>query len=148
MSVTSSNQAAAPWWAWAMPWTTAGGATPWFGVAPQSLNQPINPGWTFGNIITIDNANSSAPEIEREVVARHSYGRQLGRLIDAVGALVEATPSIADDKRIEEFRGLAAQIDKIKEEAAPQRVERLRRELQEVKDSDEKGWTELRKALL
>jgi len=56
--------------------------------APQALNQPINPGWSFGNI-TVNNVNSSAPDVERDVVSRHSYGRQIGRLMDAVAALAD-----------------------------------------------------------
>jgi hypothetical protein len=64
---------------------------PWFGIdpgawvrtwwaslrlAPNFLNQPILPGW----MITINGINSSAPQTEMEVVQRHSYGRQLGRM--------------------------------------------------------------------
>jgi len=147
MSNATSNEDPAPWWAWAMPWTAAAaGRAPWFGVAPQSLTQPINPGWTFGNVITVNNGNSSAPEIEREVVTRHSYGRQIGRLMEAVAALADATPKADDDQRIQEFRELAEKIDKIKKEAAPQRIERLRRELEEVKQTDKQGWAELREA--
>jgi hypothetical protein len=111
------------------------------------LTQPINPGWTFGNVITVNSTNSSAPDVEREVVSRHSYGRQIGRLMDAVAALAEALPKTAGDKRIQAFRELAAEVARIKAQAAPQRIERLRRELEQIKQTDSKLWAELRDLL-
>jgi hypothetical protein len=147
MADATTDQEPAPWWAWT-PWSaTLSGRSPWFGVAPQSLTQPINPGWTFGNVITVNSTNSSAPDVEREVVSRHSYGRQIGRLMDAVAALAEALPKTAGDKRIQAFRELAAEVARIKAQAAPQRMERLRRELEQIKQSDSKLWAELRDLL-
>ena len=52
-------------------------------AAPDVLAQNINP-WT----ININSNNSSAPGTEQRILARHSYGRQLGRLMDAVDLLV------------------------------------------------------------
>jgi len=147
MADMTSDQDQAPWWAWAMPWSAAmSGRTPWFGVAPQALNQPINPGWSFGNI-TVNSVNSSAPDVERDVVSRHSYGRQIGRLMDAVAALADEVPKADDDKRIRQFRALAAEVDEIKKEAAPRRLERLVRELEQIKSSDKSSDKELLKAL-
>ena len=37
-------------------------------AAPQNLNQPINPGWSFGNFI-VNEQNSTAPDSERDIVA-------------------------------------------------------------------------------
>jgi hypothetical protein len=148
MADMTSSEDAAPWWAWALPWSAAvSGRTPWFGVAPQALTQPINPGWSFGNVITVNSVNSTAPDVEREVVSRHSYGRQIGRLMDAVAALAEALPKAADDPRIEAFRTLFAEVDAIKRQSAPQRLQRLRRELEYLKRTDEKAWAELRELL-
>lgn len=147
MNEPTSNQDARPWWPW-LPWPApATGAIPWFGAAPQSLTQPINPGWTFGNVITVNSVNSTAPDVEREVVSRHSYGRQLGRLMDAVAALADALPRTAADPRIRDFRELSDKIQAIKREAAPQRLERLRQELQQIQRSDPKAWAELRELL-
>jgi hypothetical protein len=147
MADTTTNQDQAPWWAWAMPWSAAvSGRAPWFGVAPQMLTQPINPGWSFGNI-TVNGVNSSAPDVERDIVSRHSYGRQIGRLMDAVAALADSLPKTADDERIKEFRELAVEIARIKKEAAPRRVERLRHDLEEIKRNDKELWAELRELL-
>lgn len=46
----------------------------------------------FGNVITVTEANSTSPETEREILTKESYGRQLGRMMDAVAALIEERP--------------------------------------------------------
>jgi hypothetical protein len=142
MADTTSSQEQAPWWAW---WSAAvPGRTPWLGVAPQSLDQPINPGWSFGNVITVNSVNSTAPDVERAVVSQHSYGRQIGRLMDAVAALADALPQTATDNRVKVFRELEAKVEAIKKAMAPERVERLRRELQELQRTDQTGWDSLK----
>src|SRR5438132_8994257 len=100
----------------------------WFPWIPPSVDERFNNGWTFGNLnVTLQ--NSGAPEVEREVVSRHSYGRQLGRLMDAVVAiaaktgmsadpqvkpLVELARKIADIKATTERRRGAALIDELR----------------------------------
>ena len=129
------------WWQQQWPFLA------WTGLAPQQLTQPINPGWSFGNLVTVTNVNSSAPEVERDVLARHSYGRQLGKLVDAVTALAGQLPAAAGDVRIEEFMALAADIDGIKRRARPSSLEKLREALAELKRSDPKAYAELRDVL-
>ena len=67
--------------AWLRSWSAA--------FAPQNLAQPILPGWTFN----INSNNSSSPQTEAEVLQHHSYGRQLGRIADALAVLVAAAPA-------------------------------------------------------
>ena len=55
--------------------------------APASLTQPINPGWIFGSV-HITNENSADPAAEHRILETASYGRQLGRLMDAVAVLI------------------------------------------------------------
>jgi hypothetical protein len=142
MADATSDRDQAPWWAW--PWSAATSSrVPWFGVAPQSLTQPINPGWSFGNVI-VNSVNSSAPDVEQQIVSQHSYGRQIGRLMDAVEALSEALPQTGKDERIKEFRELAAEVAEIKKEMAPRRLEQLRSELEWLKRNDPAGWEKLR----
>ena len=144
MADASPIQGLASWWGW--PWSTGGsGGVPSF--VPQSLTQPINPGWTFGNVITVNSVNSSAPEVEREVLSRHSYGRQIGRLMDAVGVLADALPATASNERIKAFRELAAKVEKIKKEMAPQRLEQLRQELVQLRETNRAEWEKLRDLL-
>lgn len=121
---------------------------PWApNVAPDWLKQSFNNGWTFGNVFQVTNQNSSAPETEREVVSKHSYGRQLGRLMDAIVAISESLPAVAEDPRVEELLALAKDIDRIKQEAQQKRSIELLQELQELKRSDERAWAKLMTAL-
>ena len=109
-------------------------------LAPQFLSQPINPGWTLGSVINITENNSSAPDTEREVLSHHSYGRQLGRIIDALSVVIdEALPDSAKLKPAQreclaDFTKLAGEIRKIKEGEALKRVERIARDLAFLKD--------------
>jgi len=112
---------------------------PGFNWAPQRLVQPINPGWSF----TVNNINSTAPQVEHDVLARHSYGRQIGRLTDAVCALADALPKVESDPRIEAFRELARDVAQIKQQGSAQRIERLREELEELKRNDPQAWRRL-----
>jgi len=124
-----------PNWPWPVSW------------APQWLSQPINPGWTFGNVIQVTNQNSSAPEVEKEVVSQHSYGRQIGRMMDAVVALAEATPAAGKDPRVKALIALAAEIERIKVEAKERRSTELLEELRALKRCDPRAWSDLVKAV-
>jgi hypothetical protein len=60
-----------------------------------------------------------------EVIQRHSYGRQLGRMADALQALIEDRGQGApDDDRFKEFTRMKQEIDEIKLDAAATRVDR------------------------
>jgi hypothetical protein len=111
-------------------------------LAPRQLTQPINTGWTFGNLI-VNNANSSAPEVEQAVVSHHSYGRQIGRMMEALQAVAEATPALARDPRMRSLLELAQDVERIKQATARQRLDRLREELEDLKASDPAAWREL-----
>ena len=57
---------------------------PWLSTGPGTLVQPLLPGWT----LNLNSNNSTAPQTEANVVAKHSYGRQIGRISDALRALL------------------------------------------------------------
>ncbi|HEV7915289.1 MAG TPA: hypothetical protein VGP22_16105 [Albitalea sp.] len=115
---------------------------PWL---PPSVDERFNNGWTFGNI-NVTLANSRAPEVEREVVSRHSYGRQIGRLMDAVGAIAEKT-GMAGDPKVKPLIELARQIEDIKAKAKERRSAELLDELRALKKIDPKAWSELVKSV-
>ncbi|MBI5439716.1 MAG: hypothetical protein HY900_00720 [Deltaproteobacteria bacterium] len=124
-------------------------------VAPRELNQPILPGWAIGNVITVTGRNSTAPETERDVVAQHSYGRQLGRIGDALAVLIEERPSSAPvGKELLEFRKMHDEIREVKKETAVRRLERIVSDLDRLRaESPEEHrrlvsdlWNELKKA--
>jgi hypothetical protein len=118
-------------------WTT-------FGLAPQNLTQPIQPGWT----ININSINSSAPKTEVEVLQRHSYGRQLGRMADTLEALIEErSESASSDQRFTEFTKMKQEIDEIKLDAAATRIEQLRADLAALKATRPTEYRRLRDTL-
>lgn len=108
-------------------------AIPFPSLAPQALTQPILPGWLVGNNINVTEENSSSPETEREIVAKYSYGRQLGRVIDVLGDLIEKWPGGApDDPSVQRFSELRDDIEGIKAE----RIVRAISDLAEMKESN------------
>jgi len=114
------------------------------GLAPESLTQPILPGWA----ITINGINSSAPQTEVEVLQHHSYGRQLGRMADALQALIEERGEDgSSDPRVREFLAMKREIDDIKLDAAAGRVDRVRADLAALKAARPAEYRRLRDAL-
>lgn len=80
--------------------------------APGNLNQPILPGWSFGNV-SVNYAGNA--DIEKEVVEKvASFGKQLGIISDAVLALAEGKPK--DAEAIARLKEIAARIEKLKDQ--------------------------------
>lgn len=85
--------------------------------------QWINPMTWFmnGNSVNVYLGESSSPEIEAEILDRvGTYGRQMGRLTDAVAVLLRHLPdraTLSDDERtaIGAFEDMAREIAAIKE---------------------------------
>ncbi|MDC7684790.1 hypothetical protein PQU92_16015 [Asticcacaulis sp. BYS171W] len=102
--------------------------------APQTLTQDILRGWS---LISITENNSSAPDTEKRIVEQESYGRQIGKLTDAVLCLIDDLP---DDKRdaqaYVELAALKDRIDKLKAESATKRLNRWQDDLSLLKASD------------
>lgn len=112
--------------------------------APETLVQPILPGWTFN----INSNNSSSPQTEADVLARHSYGRQLGRISDALAALIVAQHGDKPaDKRFADFLKMKREIDEVKENAAAARVEQIRKDLELLRAKNPPEYERLRSAL-
>ena len=115
---------------------------PWL---PSNVDERFNNGWTFGNLyVTLQ--NSKAPEVEREVVSKHSYGRQLGRLMDAVVAIAKEVGATANPE-VEPLIKLSKEIEQIKAQAKRRRGEELLEELRALKRSNPRQWAELVKAV-
>lgn len=121
------------WWSW--PWRMMSAwASPAVSLAPQALSQPILPGWTFANTVEVTNENSSSPETERQIVTAHSYGQQLGRVLDAVKELIAERPAGAPDvQSIRDFTELWRDVENIKARSSAQRIEQAITELAEMK---------------
>ena len=117
--------------------------TNWFPWLPASVDERFNNGWTFGNVY-VTQANSASPEAEREIVGRYSYGRQLGRLGDAVVALAQAS-GLDSDPKIQPLVEMAREIDAMKERAKQRRSAQLLDELKALKRDDPSAWDALMK---
>jgi len=89
-------------------------------LAPSRLTQSILPGWNFAGaqfgLFNIDLGQSGDPAFEREVLDRvGSYGRQLGRLGEALAVLIEhldGQPLSDKDKAV--LKIALGQIEQIK----------------------------------
>ena len=139
------------WWSW--PWRAAGaGTSPFPSFAPQALSQPILPGWLFANSINVTEENSSSPETEREIVAAHSYGQQIGRIMDVLDELIRKQPAGSLGARsVREFAELRNDIETIKTRQAAKRAEQMTTDLAAIKRRDPDEYrrlaAELRKVL-
>jgi len=127
------------WWSelWRQTYSRT---APLASLAPQALSQPILPGWLFANSINVTEENSSSPETEREIVAKYSYGRQLGRITDVLGELIERWPGGApDDLSVQRFAELRDDVEKIKTRG----IVRAISELAEMKQRNPEGYERL-----
>lgn len=113
-------------------------------LAPENLTQPILPGWS----LNINSNNSSAPQTEIDVLAKHSYGRQLGRIADALERLiVEQHGKAPAAAPYAEFLQMKREVDKVKEAGATARVDRLRKDLELLKAKNPSEYGRLRDEL-
>jgi hypothetical protein len=123
-------------------WSGAEFWRPWLQLAPTSLVQPITSGLTFN----VNSHNSTAPQTEANVLARHSYGRQLGRITDALHALLmqlhEGKPP--KDGPLGEFLAMREQIEKVKDDSAAHRLQQITSDLTRLKASDKRAYARLR----
>jgi len=103
------------------------------------FTQPILPDWRFGNI-TINEQNSGSPATEVEILAAVRYGREIGKLLDAVALLIKETN--ADPKR-QEFKDvldLQKKVAEIKANAVRRRVQRIAIDLADLKANDAEAF--------
>jgi hypothetical protein len=118
----------------------------WFPVLrwqmPNSLVQPILPGWSVGNVI-VNEENSSSPETEERIVSAASYGKQIGRLMDAVCELIERQKEGKDADAFVELRELQEKVDRIKKAEIAKQVKRLAQDLERLKKQDETTYRDL-----
>lgn len=124
------------------PWTTTGAAL------RDSFSQSILPGWS---LISMNQGNSSAPDTEQAIVAKASYGRQLGRIMDALDVLirsVDPTLAGADEKAIGAFNTLFDEVAQAKADAAAARIERLRADLTSLRTNNADEFSRQMAALI
>jgi hypothetical protein len=116
-------------------------------AAPQTLTQSILPGWVFGNMVNVTEANSNAPDTEHNVVARHSYGNQLGRIIEALTVIIGELPKVERAAKaqhaLSELLDLSRNIEEIKLQSSARRLDRLATDLKTLKDKKPEEYRDL-----
>lgn len=115
----------------------------WMQLAPSNLVQPILSGWT----LNINSNNSTSPQTEANIVARHSYGRQLGRISDALRELVREQGTKPPKGALAEFVSMCEEIDEIKTISAAKRLKQITADLTLLKTKDEAEYHRVRQAL-
>lgn len=132
MTDDTTNRAASDLWMrlWA-PWASS--------LAPRDLTQPINPGWSFGNVI-VNQRNSRSPATEQAILAEESYGRQIGKLLEAVHALIQEKPGSAANPAFKDVELLREKVERLKREAAANRIDQLKSDLELLKASDKAAY--------
>lgn len=110
-----------------------------FALFRMWCSQPILPGWSFGNL-TVNAANSSAPATEVAIVARESYGRQLGRLMDAVNVLIQRQGGAGGDTALKELVELRDRIEDIKTANVASHLQRVAQDLAHLKTHDKRAY--------
>ena len=117
---------------------------PWLPTGPGNFVQPILPGWT----LNVNSNNSTAPQTEANVVARHSYGRQIGRISDALRALLlERNGTVPKTGPFAEFVSMWEEIEQVKTESATARLEQIVSDLALLRDKNPEEYRRLRDGL-
>ncbi len=113
-------------------------------MPPQNLVQPILPGWNLGSIINGTEENSTAPDTERDIVAHDSYGRQLGKILDALEILItERAQPGALPRELGEILQLHEKIEETKAKAAKRRLDRVTADLDVLKQGDQEEYARI-----
>jgi hypothetical protein len=95
-------------------------------LAPRTLTQSILPGWIVASNVQVTEANSTAPDTEQAIVATHSYGRQLGRMMDALAVLIDERPAdLPPEPALEQFKKLRGEVEAIKLAQAAKRIDHV-----------------------
>jgi hypothetical protein len=110
-------------------------------LQPYWLTQPILPDWRFENI-TINEQNSGSPETEVEILGAVSYGREIGKLLDAVALLIKQTKGDSKCAEFKDVLDLQKKVALIKTNAVRRRVQRISTDLADLKANDPKAFKE------
>jgi hypothetical protein len=138
-----TNDPTAWWTAWLRAW---GLRAPLSGDVSQDIDASLirSVGDQLG-FININTSQSSDPQLERLIVTEVAgYGRQLGRILDALDVLVrhdrDDKLSAAERRALDDVKALRAEITAAKARYAGGRVDRLVEEIRAVRqDPDSNG---------
>jgi hypothetical protein len=141
MDRQSSNQGPDVSWPWT--WPLGGDVTQWIRTSwIKSLSDQTG-------FININNVRAGDPEVERRIIEDvASYGRQLGRIMEALDVVIghlrlgERTDLTADERHaLQDFSDLVRQVQMLKGDTSPPRLtvaglDRMLDDLQALKHQD------------
>jgi len=85
--------------------------------------------WGQIGLINVNYAGSTDPQAEHRISGQYSYGRQLGRIVEVLAPYVEAHQSefskAVDEKALNDFRDMAADIKRLKQASVSEIVARV-----------------------
>ena len=139
---------AALWEAW---WRALGLRAPLSGDVTQAIDPSLvrGSGDQLG-FININSTQAGDPALERRIIEDvASYGRQLGRLLDAVDVLIrhDTRGKLAhdDERALDELQTLRAEIDAAKQRSAVDQVDRVVSEIRALQRDPEANRAALRR---
>ena len=116
---------------WRHWWRAVGVPGPLSGDVDQAIDASLirSVGDQLG-FVNINAARSGDPELERRITEEvASYGRQLGKILDALDVLVRrAQPGALDEpdrRALDEVTALRREVERLKVSASAERVDRL-----------------------
>jgi hypothetical protein len=145
MDRQSSNQGPDVSWPWT--WPLGGDVTQWIRTSwIKSLSDQTG-------FININNVRAGDPEVERRIIEDvASYGRQLGRIMEALDVVIghlrlgERTDLTADERHaLQDFSDLVRQVQMLKGDTSPPRLtvaelDRMLDDLQALKHQDRPAY--------
>jgi hypothetical protein len=124
---------------WRRWWQLFGLRAPLSGDVVQDIAPAVSSQLGF---INIHQTRSKDPDLEQRIITEvASYGRQLGRLMEAVDVLVQRVDrtslSAEDRDALDDLHELAEEIEALKQRTAVERVDRIVSDVRELaKDPD------------
>jgi hypothetical protein len=149
MTVDRDDLPAQLWQRW---WRLFGLRAPLSGDVTQDIAPSLSSQLGF---ININQTRAKDPDLEHRIITEvASYGRQLGRLMEAVEVLARhqdrATLTEQDQDALDDLHELAVEIEALKQRAVVERVDRIVadvRELSKEPDSNRDALQRIRDAL-
>jgi len=103
-------------------WPLSGNVDQWISTWAEAVSQI--------GFFNVNVAGSANPQLEKRIGSQFSYGRQLGRMLDVLAPLVDANEPLLRKqagKKLDDFRKMAADIERMKERPVEDVVDDVRR---------------------
>lgn len=103
-------------------WPLSGNVDQWISTWAEAVSQI--------GFFNVNVAGSANPQLEKRIGSQYSYGRQLGRMLDVLAPLVDANEPLLRKpagKKLDDFRKMAADIERMKERPVEDVVDDVRR---------------------